>query len=187
MYPFIRLAKEFWIFRKAPPLGLFDSHVSHHMCWPWDLDLWIELNNGRTLTLYDLGRLVLANRTGFVSVVRRKRWMMTVAGSSVRYRKRVRMFDRLRMESRCVGLDDKFVYLEHAMWKGADCTSHVLVRMAVTDRDGLVRTDRVLEAFGETGPLPDLPDWVRAWSEADALRPWPPMEDTAAQVKQPAA
>ena len=54
MYPFLRMVKETWANRNAPPLGLTGTHVSHHICWPWDLDIWMELNNGRTLTLYDL-------------------------------------------------------------------------------------------------------------------------------------
>ena len=52
MYPFLRLIKEVFKFRKAPQLGFGDVHISHHMCMPWDLDPWVELNNGRTLTLY---------------------------------------------------------------------------------------------------------------------------------------
>ncbi|MCA8883000.1 MAG: acyl-CoA thioesterase [Rhodobacteraceae bacterium] len=182
MYPFARLAKEFLVFRNAPPLGLCDTHVSHHICWPWDLDLWLELNNGRALTLFDLGRLVLAQRVGFGKLVKSKGWLLTIAGSTVRYRQRVRMFDRLRMTSRCVGWDDKFFYLEHAMWKGDACTSHLLVRMAVTDRNGLVRTVRVLPELGVEDATPALPEWVAAWSAADSLRPWPPMQDTPAPL-----
>ena len=50
MYPVIRMAKEFWVNRRAPTLTVGEFHVSHHRCWPWDLDLWLELNNGRALT-----------------------------------------------------------------------------------------------------------------------------------------
>ena len=62
MYPFVRMAKEIRKSRRAGPLGLTDTHVSRHICWPWDLDIWMELNNGRTLTLYDLGRLPMSMR-----------------------------------------------------------------------------------------------------------------------------
>ena len=40
MYPFVRMAKEIWVNRKAPPLGLLEPHISQHICWPWDLDFW---------------------------------------------------------------------------------------------------------------------------------------------------
>ena len=60
MYPVVRLLWQFWLHRKSsqlPPLGI---HESNHICLPQDIELWRELNNGRTLTLYDMGRLPLA-------------------------------------------------------------------------------------------------------------------------------
>ena len=82
MYPVIRLAKEFIKYRKAPALTLGDIHVSHHMCLPWDIDLWMELNNGRTLTLYDLGRLILAKRSGLLAAIKDAGLQMTDLSTS---------------------------------------------------------------------------------------------------------
>lgn len=178
MYPFLRLAKEFVVHRNAPKLGPFETHHSTHLCWPWDIDLWLEMNNGRVLTLYDLGRLVLAQRVGLFPVLKREKWLLTIAGSVVRYRKRVRIFDRVEMRSRMIGWDDKFVYLEHSMWHRGDCTSHLVVRMAFTDSRGLVRMNRVSAVIG-LPPSPELPDWVRTWIAAEDARPWPPMQDAA--------
>ena len=64
MYPFFRMAYQLWLYRKAPALPILGTHVSRHRCWPWDLDPWVELNNGRTLTLFDLGRVPLGRRNG---------------------------------------------------------------------------------------------------------------------------
>lgn len=175
MYPVIRLAKEFIKFRKAPPLGLFDTHVSHHICWPQDIDVWVELNNGRTLTLYDFGRFVLFQRAGVLKVMRAKGWAGTVAGSSVRYRRRVRMFHRLEMRTRIVGWDARFLYIEQSMWRNGECTSNALVRNAVTGADGLVSMADAAIALGVDPISPPLPEWVTAWSQADSLRPWPPL------------
>ncbi len=174
MYPFARMVKEMWKYRHAAPLGLTEAHVSHHICWPWDIDLWMELNNGRTLTLYDLGRLPMAARTGMVTVMKREGWGITVAGSTVRYRRRVRAFQRFEMVSRLIGWDHRFFYMEQSMWRKGECTSHMLLRSAVTDRSGIVPTERVATALGHEGQSPDLPGWVRAWIAADAERPWPP-------------
>ncbi len=174
MYPFIRLAKELFIHRNAPALGVADPHVSHHLCWPWDLDPWVELNNGRTLTLYDLGRLPYARRLGLVRVLSARKWGMTVAGVSVRYRRRVRAFDRIEMRTRTLGWDARFLYLEQSMWHDGDCTSQMLLRSAVTDKHGIVAPSRMLSALGADLTSPPLPDWVAAWIAADAERPWPP-------------
>ena len=174
MYTFLRMFKELARARRMPPLGLFDTHVSHQLCWPWDLDPWVELNNGRTLTLFDLGRLSLGARTALHRILRDRGWGMTVAGSSVRYRRRVTLFSRLTTHSRCLGWDDRFLYMEQSMWKGDECTSHVLIRSAVVSKAGLVPPADLAKAFGAAVESPALPDWVRAWIAAEATRPWPP-------------
>ncbi|MEL6205146.1 MAG: acyl-CoA thioesterase [Pseudomonadota bacterium] len=180
MYPYIRLAKEFLRYRSAPKLGLTDEHATDLICWPWDIDPWMELNNGRTLTLYDLGRFVLFRRIGVVDMMKRKRWSGVVAGCSVRYRRRVRSFDRFTLRTRIVGWDARFMYMEQGMWRNGECASHGLMRIAVTSKAGIVPTAECLEAMGLPQGNPPLPDWIAAWSEADALRPWPPMADTPA-------
>ena len=174
MYPFHRMAKELWKFRSAPALPILGTHVSTHLCWPWDLDPWVELNNGRTLTLYDLGRIPLGIRTGLKRVLAANGWGLTVAGNTVRYRRRVRAFDRLTVHSRCIGWDHRFLYIEQSMWKGDDCTSHMIIRSAVTSRDGIVAPERVLAALGQPLQSPPLPEFVQSWIAAESLRPWPP-------------
>jgi acyl-CoA thioesterase FadM len=175
MYPFFRLAKAVIRYRNATPLALLGTHVSHHICWPWDIDPWMELNNGRTLTLFDMGRIPLGMRTGLAGLRRRKGWGMAVAGATIRYRRRVRMFDRLEMRSRCIGWDDRFLYIEQSLWRQGECTTHFLMRGAVTSGDrGIVPTAEVLAALGQPDQSPTLPDWVQSWIETEALRPWPP-------------
>lgn len=174
MYPFIRLIYQFFVHRNDAPLGPLDTHVSHHICWPWDLDLWRELNNGRTLTLYDMGRLPLAGRVGLIKALKEHRWGLTMAGASVRYRRRVRMFDRIEMRSRAVCWDDKFLYLEQSMRVRGEATSHILYRSAITGKTGIVPPAQVMETLGLEVATPETPDWVKAWTEAEALRPWPP-------------
>ena len=119
----------------------------------------------------------LFRRTDVWEFMRKQGWVGTVAGASVRYRRRVQMFHKVEMRSRIVGRDAKFLYVEQAMFRESDgeCTSHVLLRTAVTDRKRMITMDEVAEAWGGFD-APPLPDWARAWSEADALRPWPPMQ-----------
>ncbi len=179
MYPFIRMALGIWRARSAPDMGLLDTYVSQHRCWPWDIDMWMELNNGRTLTLYDLGRIPLAQKNGLLSVIRDKKWGLTMAGVVVRYRRRVRTFEKIEMRSRLLCWDDRFFYIEQSMWKpNGECANHAVYRSAVTDRNGIVAANRVADALGLSDvKSPPMPDWVRLWLDAEDARPWPPMQD----------
>jgi acyl-CoA thioesterase FadM len=175
MYPFLRLATESARARRMAPLPLTGTHVTTVICLPWDLDPWVELNNGRTLTLFDLGRIPLGIRTGLTTTLRQNGWGLTVAGVSFRYRRRVRLWDRVELRSRCLGWDARFLYIEQAMVRGEEVTSHGLYRQAVTSPSGIVPPAQVAAAMGHTPDSPMLPDWVQAWIDADGQRPWPPM------------
>lgn len=183
MYPFLRLFRNSYIASRAPRIGLLDTHASTHLCMPWDLDLWNELNNGRTLTIYDLGRIPLGYRTGLFDVLKRESWGLTVAGSVVRYRRRVRIFDKIQMHSRLLGWDKRFIYIDQSMWKtNGECASHAVLRTALTDQNGIVTTDRVAAALGAPVNSPPLPEWVAKWIEAEDARPWPPQTENAAKM-----
>ena len=176
MYPVIRLIGETLKFR-GQSLGLLETHVSHHLCLPWDLDPWMELNNGRTLTLYDLGRIPFTLRIGMTQALRAQGWGMTVAGASVRYRRRVRMFQRVQMRSRLLGWDQRFFYVEQSLWRQGEALNHILLRIAATQQPGILPPVRLIEAMGHAGQdSPALPDWVQGWIAADSQRPWPPQQ-----------
>ena len=173
MYPVVRLAMHAATARRAPPLSVGETHVSRHRIWPHDLDVWMELNNGRGLTLLDIGRFGMFLRLGLVGLMRERRWAGAVAGASTRYRHRLRAFDRVEMRSRIVGWDARFSYAEQSLWTGGRCALHALQRLAVSGEDGLVPAPVLAEAMG-AGDSPPLPGWIEAWSRADAERPWPP-------------
>ena len=176
MFPFVRILKESWLASRQPRLPrVTDTHVSHHICWPHDLDFWLEMNNGRALSLYDIGRTGLALRIGLIDAIRANRWGLTMAGSCTRFRRRIHGFERFEMRSRVLCWDARFTYIEQSMWKAdGDCASHVVYRAAVTDRSGIVATDRVQSALGHTGASPVPPPFVAAWIAAEDIRPWPP-------------
>ena len=182
MFPFVRLIKDMIVSSRQSPIGLADTHISNHICWPWDLDMMMELNNGRTLTLYDLGRFMASYRVGLFRALHRNKWSMAMAGCTVRYRRRIRGFERFEMRSRMVTWDDRFLYLEQSMWKrDGQCANHIVMRAAVTDKNGIVAPALVIKAMGYPDiAVPPMPDWIKAWSDSEAIRPWPPMQEALA-------
>lgn len=178
MYPYLRMIWDWQRAKTLPKMAVDATHVSHHRCWPQDIDMWMELNNGRTLTIYDLGRIPMAVRMGLMDALKRERWGLTVAGSVVRYRRRILPFEKFEMRSRGLCWDDKFFYVEQSIWKqNGECANHAVYRTAVTSKTGIVNPARVMQAMGHVGPSPEIPEWVQVWLKAETLRPWPPMQD----------
>lgn len=174
MYPVIRYVKTMLQSRKRPKLSYKDQSSITFRCHPWDIDMFNEMNNGRVLTLYDLGRMDLAVRSNIMPVVMKNRWAFVVAGSAVRYRKRIKMFDKITMHTQCVGADEKWLYLEQSMWvKGMPCSS-VLIRAGISSKEGLVLPTELIRALGEEVEDRTLPLWVREWIDSEQHRPWPP-------------
>lgn len=174
MYPFVRMALSMAAAHRQPPLKVDETHVSEHIAMPWDIDIFGEVNNGRILSLYDLGRFALAMRVGLIGVLRQNKWALTVAGSSIQYRRRLLAFQKYSIHSQAVGRDGRFFYLSQSMWRGQTALSHALFRTAVVDKNGIVATDLVAEAMARPDWQPELPAYALNWIEAEATRPWPP-------------
>ncbi|QIE57066.1 thioesterase [Pikeienuella piscinae] len=174
MYPFHRQILESIRAARLPPLAPGETHVHRFRVLPWDIDPFGDLNNGRILTLMDIGRIALAQRTGLIAVMRRRGWGLVMAGSVPQYRKRVTMLQKVETRSRLVARDERFVYIEQAMFRDGAATAAVMCRTAITLNGRLVPPERVAAELGRPGWNPPAPNWVRAWSAAEALRPWPP-------------
>lgn len=175
MYPYIRSGLAVLRGRRKPKLpSLVSTLTTHHRAWPWDTDMYNELNHGRILTLFEVNRWELAARMGLITYLWRNKLGFTVAGVSVRYRRRVPLFARYRIETRPLGWDEKFIYIEQQMWIGDMACNQLLLRTAFLGRDGVVPPGDAAQAMGHAPASPPLPDWVQNWIDAETTRPWPP-------------
>lgn len=178
MYPFYRYSKTIVSSiiseRKGKKLTLNDVGEVTFTCNPSDIDNFLEMNNGRVLTLFDLGRTDFAIRSGLGYQLIKNRWSLVVAGSTIQYRKRVRAFDEVTIKTKIVGMQDSWVYIEQSMWvKDVPCSS-VLLRTGITKNGKVIDTNIVLNAIGMNNHSFPENEFLNAWIEADKLRPWPP-------------
>lgn len=174
MYPFLRVAAAMLRARRQPSLAPGETHVVRTRCWPWDIDPFLELNNGRTLSLMDIGRLSLAQRSGLIDALRANGWGLTMAGVAVQYRRRVTPFAPMEIRSRVLGRDARFFYIEQLTLTRGTAAHHAVYRGAIVGPGGIVPPGQVSEAMGMADWDPPLPPWVAAWAAAEAERPWPP-------------
>jgi acyl-CoA thioesterase FadM len=172
MYPYLRLFRILIKARFGDSLNLDDESVLKMRVLTSDIDIYPELNNGRHLTMMDMGRLDLAQRTGLLRAVQEQKWGFVVSGASVRYRHRLKAFQRYQLHTRIVATDDRWFYFHQCAVRKGKTHSSALVRAGITSKQGLVPVKKVLDAMGMSDWNPGMPKWVEAWSEAEELRPW---------------
>ncbi len=171
MYPYLRIIKLFATKKSRPKLAIGDESILNMRVHLGDIDPFMELNNGRHLTMMDFGRFDLAMRSGLLKTVKQQGWGLAVAGSSVRYRHRLKLFQKYTLHSQVVGYDEKWFYFHQKIISKGKIHSAALIRTAVTSPKGIVPVEKVLTVMGYDVKY-DVPEWILAWAKADELRPW---------------
>ncbi len=139
--------------------------------WPNDLDTNLHLNNGRYLTLADLGRLDWFVRTGVYEAAKRQGVFPVVGDSLAKYRRELRAFQKVDIESRLVGWRGRWGFLEHRFIRHGRVVAMVGVRGTFTGTHGAIDSWDFLAALnranpGGMGASPPLPAWALAFQES---------------------
>jgi acyl-CoA thioesterase FadM len=171
MYPYCRITKLIVSSKRKSKCSYSDEGILKMRVMPGDIDVFGELNNGRFLTLMDFGRFDLAIRTGLLKFVRKQNWGLTVAGSTARFRYRLRLFQKFELHSKVIGHDDKWIYFHQKMIRKGKIHASALVRTGVTSKDGIVKVEEVKKRMDQDLHIPILPAWAKAWIEADEIHP----------------
>ena len=150
-------------------LGIWDtSHVTFRVN-PLDLDLQRHMNNGRYLSLMDLGRMDLMLRSRFWQRITGQGWYPVVAGQTITYRRSLLLWERFDLASRVIGHDDRWIYMEQVFRRDGKVVADAIVRARFLRRaGGSVPIDEVLELVR---PLPEhlvVPQWVTEWNEGSS-------------------
>jgi acyl-CoA thioesterase FadM len=135
-------------------LGVTDVSVVTLTVLPSDLDLNIHMNNGRYLSLMDLGRVDLMVRAGLWKHARAAGWFPVVAALRIDYRRSLMMFERYDLKSRVIGWDERWFYIEQEFVRGDKLIATATLKTMLRSKDGAVSTHDVLKALGIATPSP---------------------------------
>jgi acyl-CoA thioesterase FadM len=153
------------------PAGL--SHLSFRV-WPSDLDTSLHMNNGRYLTLMDLGRLDIMVASGLWRAVLKHHWTPIASAIKIRFRRELRLFDRFEIVTRIVAWDAATVVIEQRFViasgdRSGELAAHALFKGGLYDRRArkFVPISRLMEETGVEATSPPLTAEVEAFLKAD--------------------
>ncbi|MEJ2059384.1 MAG: thioesterase family protein [Gammaproteobacteria bacterium] len=150
--------------------GLLDACGLNLRVWPTDLDTNLHMNNGRYLTLMDLGRMDLILRTGLFREMRRRRWYPVVAAIDIRYLRPLAPWQRYTLRTRVLCWDEAWVFLEQRFESRGKPMAQAVVKGQFRRGRERVETRKLLEAVGWQNPSPPMPEAVAAWVEGHPHR-----------------
>jgi acyl-CoA thioesterase FadM len=149
------------------------SRVSFRV-WPHDLDPSMHMNNGRYLTIMDLGRLDILLRAGLLRAALKYKWTPIANAIVIRFRRELRLFQKFEVVTRLLYWDDARVVMEQVfVFEGGrndgQIAARALFKGGLYDRAAkqFVSVTRLMEAIGVTAVSPGMSAEVAAFLKSD--------------------
>lgn len=141
---------------------------------PLDLDLSWHMNNGRYLTIMDLGRIDFMVRTGLWRAVQRHGWTPIAGSIVIRYRRELRPFAPFRLETRLVSWAEASVVMEQVFVltsgpHAGQVAARALFKGGIYSRSErkFIDTARLMAEIGVSAASPQPTPEIEAFLKAD--------------------
>jgi len=176
----------FWKPRLKPPLG---RSTLRFRVWPNDLDTNFHMNNGRYLTVMDLGRPDLILRMGILRPMLKYGWMPVLTSNIIRFRRELRLFEPFELESAIRYWQNTTFVMEHRIRfvkgrRAGGIAATALVKGGFYDRRErkFITMDRLFDELGLSKiDSPQLtPEIAALLTAEDAIRSHDQADDPAA-------
>lgn len=156
-------------------LAHFDVARTGFRVLPSDLDILRHMNNGVYLSIFDIGRFDLLQRSGIWQVFTARGWYPVVASETITFRKSLTLWQKFEVESRILGFDEKAVYVEQRAVVVRGGVREVYAQAFIRGRflrrsGGTVSVAELVDAVGEPPASAQVPEWLLRWGD-DARLP----------------
>lgn len=159
--------------KKPRTLSMWDTSRTAMRVVPTDLDLIGHVNNGKYLTMMDLGRVDLMRRSGFWKQLKKLGWYPVVAGQFITYRRSLKLWQKFEIHTRLLGVDARWIYIEQNFVSRGKLYAHAVIRARFLKRQGgSVEISEIAEAVGGLPENFIVPQWIQDWSDdsTDAMK-----------------
>ncbi len=141
---------------------------------PNDLDTNLHMNNGRYLTLMDLGRLNFVTRIGMMRAMAKSKCIPVLSSAKIRYRIPLYLWQEFDLETRLVCWDEKWAYIEQRfiITKGEKTGAIAAIALVKgsfysTQTKTTVPTQDLMQVIGANLQSPEFPDYILDWQKAE--------------------
>jgi acyl-CoA thioesterase FadM len=166
VFPWLRLLGAGISLIGKPKADLLAATSVHLRVWPNDLDFNLHVNNGRYLALADIGRIHWFLKTGILAVARRRGAMPMIGDAIAKFRRDLRLFQTFELQTRLIGWDEKWAFMEHRFVRTGRVLGVVAVRGVFSGPDGPLDPRELAADLSRAANSPTLPDWAMSFDQA---------------------
>lgn len=153
----------FWRARRASKIGFLDTSKVSYRALPSDCDINMHMTNSRYSAFMDLARTYMMGQMDLLTDFIKRGWMPIVNASEFTYIRDIKPLQKFEIETRVVGWDEKYFYIEHRFvsHRGLHAIAHV--RGVFVCKGKQVDINKVVSTAGFEGTPPELPESVVIW------------------------
>jgi acyl-CoA thioesterase FadM len=143
-----------------PKMKFTDTSILKFRVLLNDLDLNFHMNNGRYLTIMDIGRTDLIYKIGFLKVMLKNKWGGVATAVNINFFKPLAPFQKYELQTKALWWDENWFYVEQLFISKNQICARALVRVTFTDKKGKIPTKVSLQelnlSFEDERPIPPL-------------------------------
>ena len=151
------------------PLGTFDKSIIKLRVLPTDLDLNFHMNNGRYLTLMDIGRSEFLIRFGMLKVVLTEKLQPVAAGINIVFFKPLAPFAKYTLHTSVVSWDDEWFYLQQDFVKDKKVMARAVAKVAFLKKGRKLDPQVMLKKLNHLEAKPIMPVFLEELIKGEKL------------------
>lgn len=155
---------------RRPRQSPLEEVLTPFRTWPSDLDTNVHMNNGRYLTLMDLGRLDFMARIGIMWPTFRQGMLAVLGASQMIFLRPLLLGRPFSIGTRLACWDDRWFVMQQRFIQGRSTMAKAQVRGMFRQKNKTVAPHTVMALSGEPlpqelAPPPEVVSWLRSLAE----------------------
>lgn len=162
------LLKRFFV---SKPIGIFEVCKTEFRVNPLDLDVNFHMNNGRYLSIMDLGRVDLMIRAGVFMKLVKNGYYPVVVSESIRFKKSLEPFEKFEMSTQTESWDEKNFFMQQKFIRKGEVVAegYIKARFKQRGRKGSVPTAEIFKIAGHPYEGAKLSEIAKAQNAIDEV------------------
>jgi acyl-CoA thioesterase FadM len=127
----------------------------------------MHVNNGRVLTMLDLGRFKLLHDTNLLKPTLKRKWFPVLGSAKIHFLRPLFCWQKLDMHTKVVFWDEKWIYLEQSIYVKDKLKATAILKAAFLSKQGLVLPQQIIDLMPSPPEKPEMPRKLQAWLHAE--------------------